>query len=329
MTALRQRMIDDMRLRNLSVRTIEGYVAAVARFAAHFGKSPDQLGPDDVRVYQLHLLEQQASWSRFNVIVSALRFFFQVTLGRPEVIVHLPYGKRPKTTPVVLSPEETARVLAAVENPVHRLMLRTAYAAGLRVGEVVRLKVSDIDSARMVINVRQGKGQKDRVTPLSAVLLEELRAYWQQYRSTDWLFAGLKTGRPRHPGNLQRAMHQACRRCGLTKRASPHTLRHSFATHLLESGTDLATLQALLGHGQMSTTLRYVHVAGKAQRTASPLDSLPAPRPRLPLGVDAGVAAPAPAATGPPPATANAAPPPLSDQEEVARRLAAKGVTGR
>lgn len=276
MTVLRQRMVDDMRLRNLSARTIEAYVAAVAKFAKHFGRSPDQLGPDDVRAYQLHLLEQQVSWSRFNVAVCGLRFFFRVTLGRPEMIAQIPYGKRPKTVPVVLSREETARVLGAVRQPLDRLMLRVAYAAGLRLGEVIGLKVADIDSGRMVINVRQGKGQKDRVAPLSSVLLEELRVYWRHYRPRDWLFPGSKGG-PRDGSSLQRAMQAACRLCGLTKRATPHTLRHSFATHLLESGTDLATLQALLGHRQMSTTLGYVHVAGKAQRTASPLDSLPAP----------------------------------------------------
>lgn len=274
MTGLRQRMVEDMRLRNLSGRTIQAYVSAVAKFAKHFGRSPDQLGPDEVRAYQLHLLEQQASWSRFNVAVSGLRFLYQVTLGRPEMLAQLPYGKRPKTVPVVLSREETVRVLAAVRRPVERLMLRLAYAAGLRLGEVVELRVGDIDSARMVINVRQGKGKKDRVTPLSAMLLEELRAYWKQYRPRQRLFPG-KKGRARHATGLQKAMQEACRSCGLTKRATPHTLRHSFATHLLESGTDLATLQALLGHRSLSTTLRYAHVEGKAQRTVSPLDSLP------------------------------------------------------
>lgn len=288
MTALRQRMVEDMRLRNFSERTVEGYVAAVAQFAKHFGKAPDQLGPAEIRAYQLHLLEKKASWSRFNVAVCGLRFFYKVTLGRPEVIAHVPYGKRPKTLPEVLSRVEVAQVLAAVRHPVDRLMLRTAYAAGLRLGEVVRLQATDIDSARMVLVVRQGKGKKDRLAPLSPLLLEELRAYWKCYRPTDWLFPGSKPGQPRHPSNLQRAMQRACRQCGLKKRATPHTLRHSFATHLLESGTDLATLQMLLGHRQLSTTLRYAHVEGKAQRTLSPLDSLPELEvaAALPVGMD-------------------------------------------
>jgi integrase/recombinase XerD len=292
MTALRQRMVEDLRLRNYSERTIEAYVTAVAAFAKHFGKPPDQLGPEQLRAYQLHLVERKASWSRFNVAVSGLRFFYKVTLGRPEWVEPLafPYGKRPKTLPTVLSREEVARVLGAVRHPLDRLMLRTAYAAGLRLGEVVHLKVTDIDSQRMVIVVRQGKGKKDRLAPLSAVLLEELRSHWRHYRPSDWLFPGNKPDQPRHENNLQRSMTKACRACGLTKKASPHTLRHSFATHLLESGTDLATLQALLGHRQLSTTLRYAHVAAKAERTTSPLDSLPACVTRVGLAAERSTA---------------------------------------
>jgi integrase/recombinase XerD len=276
MSPLRQRLIDDLRLRNYSPRTIECYVAVVTRFAKHFGSSPDRLGVAEVRAYQLHLLNtQKASWSRFNQAVCGLRFFFKVTLGRPEMIEQLPYGKRPKTLPSVLSREEVARLLAAVTDERHRQVLRIAYACGLRLGEAVRLQTADIDSGRMVIKVRQGKGQKDRLVPLSAKLLEELRRYWQRHRPDVWLFRSPKGDKPIHAGNVQRSCQRAVRLCGFTKKVSPHTLRHCYATHLLEAGTDLMTLKELLGHRDLETTTRYTHVTSKARQTPSPLDSLP------------------------------------------------------
>jgi integrase/recombinase XerD len=276
MTPLRQRLTDDLRLRNYAPRTISTYVAAVAHFARHFRRSPHLLDAEHVRSYQLHLLAQRVSWSRFNQAAAALRFLYCTTLNRPEMLPALPYGKKPKTLPAVLSPAEVARLFDAVPDPRYRLLLQTAYACGLRVSEVVRLQVGDIDSQRMLLHVRGAKGRKDRLVPLSAVLLQRLRDYWRQFRPSPWLFPGQKPGRPLSIGQVQRVCHRAVRACGITKKASMHTLRHSYATHLLEGGADLASLQKLLGHSQLSTTVRYTHV-GQAhlQRCPSPLDTLP------------------------------------------------------
>lgn len=276
MTPLRQRLIDDLRLRNYAPKTITTYVAAVAHFAKHFDQSPEQLDAEAVRQYQLHLLSQGASWSRFNQAVCALRFLYRVTVQRPEPLPVLPYGKKPRTLPAVLSPEEVARLFAAVADPKHRLILQTAYAAGLRVSEVVRLQVGDIDAARMVLHIRGAKGRKDRLVPLSAVLLERLRAYGRQRRPRPWLFPGQRPGRHLCIGQVERICHRAVRAAGITKKASMHTLRHSYATHLLEGGVDLATLQKLLGHNQLSTTVRYTHVQeAHLRQVRSPLDTLP------------------------------------------------------
>jgi integrase/recombinase XerD len=276
MTPLRQRFTQDLQLRNYAPRTISVYVSAVARFARHFNRSPDLLDADHVRQYQLHLLLEKASWCRFNQTVSALRLLYSLTLQRPDVVVMIPYGKKPKPLPAVLSTDEVARLFAAVKNPRDLMLLQIAYAAGLRVSEVVRLQVGDVDSSRMTLHVRCAKGRKDRVVPLSAVLLGRLRDYWQQYRPKSWLFPGARPGSHASVGNVQRTCQRAVRACGISKKASMHTLRHSYATHLLESGTDLATLQKLLGHNQLSTTLRYAHVSQQhLQRVVSPLDTLP------------------------------------------------------
>jgi site-specific recombinase XerD len=276
MTPLRQRLLHDLQLRNYSPKTIACYVAAVARFAAHFGRSPDRLGPEHTRLYQLHLLAQKASWCRFNQAVCALRFFYGVTLQRPDVVVAIPYGKKPKPLPAVLSTDEVARLFAAVTDPRDLLLLQTAYAAGLRVSEVVRLQVGDIDSQRMLLHVRCSKGRKDRLVPLSYLLLQRLRDYWRHYRPSPWLFPGQDRQSPLSIGQVQRLCRRAVRAAGIAKKASMHTLRHSYATHLLESGTDLATLQKLLGHNQLSTTLRYTHLGqSHLQRAGSPLDTLP------------------------------------------------------
>jgi site-specific recombinase XerD len=273
MSPLRQRLIEDLRMRNYSPRTIEAYVAAVVRFAAHLGRSPDQARLEDIRMFQVHLVEHvKASWSRYNQIVCGLRFFFKVTLGRPEVIEHVPYGKRPKTLPSVLSQQEVAQLLAAVRGR-FRLMLRVAYGCGLRISEVVRLKVGDIDSGRMVLHIRQSKGRKDRLVPLSAKLLEELREYWRQQRPGDWLFPG-KKGHV-NVSSLQKECQRAARQCGFTKKVTPHTLRHCYATHVLEAGTDLVSLKELLGHRDLKTTTLYTHVTAKVRSTPSPLDNLP------------------------------------------------------
>lgn len=288
MTPLRQRLIDDLRIRNYAQRTITTYVAAVARFARHFQQSPDQLHAEHVRQYQLHLLQQQASWSRFNQTVAALRFLYAVTLQRPDLVTMIPYGKKPKTLPAVLSRDEVTRLFQAVADPRYRLLLQTAYAAGLRVSEVVALQVTDIDSQRLLLHIRAAKGHKDRLVPLSALLLQQLRDYWRRYRPPHWLFPGQKPDAPLSIGQVQRICRQALRAAGITKKASMHTLRHSYATHLLESGTDLATLQKLLGHNQLSTTLRYTHIQEPHLRQVrSPLDTLPGlePLPPRPLEV--------------------------------------------
>jgi site-specific recombinase XerD len=276
MTPLRQRLVHDLQLRNYSPRTISCYVAAVARFAAHFGRSPDRLDSEHTRLYQLHLLQQKMSWTRFNQTVCALRFFYGVTLHRPDVVVALPYGKKPKPLPAVLSTDEVARLFAAVADPRDLLLLQTAYAAGLRVSELVRLQVGDIDSQRMLLHVRCSKGRKDRLVPLSHILLQRLREYWRHYRPGVWLFPGQDRRSPLSIGQVQRLCRRAMQAAGITKKASMHTLRHSYATHLLESGTDLATLQKLLGHNQLSTTVRYTHVQqSHLQGSRSPLDTLP------------------------------------------------------
>jgi integrase/recombinase XerD len=273
MTPLRQRMIDDLRIRNYSRDTINNYIRLVARFAEHFGRSPERLGPEHIRDYQLHLLANDTSWGIFNQTVSALRFLYRVTLKRNWPLDRLPYGKRPRRLPCVLSQHEVLQFLGAITYPKHRMALTTAYAAGLRVSEVAALRVEDIDSARMLIHVRQGKGQKDRIVPLSEVLLRSLQVYWRIYRPKVWLFPGQKSEKPICKRALQAACERACRVAGLKKHVSAHTMRHSFATHLLEGGTDIRTVQALLGHASLSTTAIYAHVQRRlVTATRSPLD---------------------------------------------------------
>jgi integrase/recombinase XerD len=276
MSALRQRMREDMAIRNLSPGTQELYIYHVAAFARHFGKSPDQLGPEEVRRYQLYLVEQKGlSSSAINVAVCALRFLYRITLGQTWDVERIPLARREKKLPEVLSPEEVTRFFQAITSTKYRTLLITAYAAGLRVSEVTRLRVADIDSRRMTIRVQQGKGRKDRYVMLSPRLLTLLRDYWRAYRPSDWLFPN------GHEQPLaQKAVRRVCKKAwqasGLRKPVTPHTLRHCFATHLLEAGTDLRTLQVLLGHRSPTTTARYTHVAiPNIQQTRSPLDSLP------------------------------------------------------
>jgi integrase/recombinase XerD len=276
MTPLRRRMIEDMRLRNLAPRTIETYVDRVAAFARHFGTSPEHLGPEHIRAYLLHLVEQKASWAMFNQTRCALRFLYRTTLKRPWVDDGVVGVRTPRKLPVVLGLDEVAQFFAAVANLKHRAILMTAYAAGLRLSEVVSLRVADIDSRRMVLRVRQGKGRKDREVMLSPRLLTVLRRYWQVVRPGGYLFPGRDPDRPISHSAVQRACKAALRRSGLTKRISPHSLRHSFATHLLEAGTDVRTIQILLGHSHLSTTARYTHIsAARLHGTTSPLDRLP------------------------------------------------------
>jgi site-specific recombinase XerD len=272
-------MIQDMVLRNFSPETIEGYVQSVARFARHFGVSPDCLGVEHVRTYLLDLLEvQHRSVSYCNRTRCALRFFYEVTLSQDCPLDRLGSVKQPRTLPVVLSAAEVAQFLSAVTNIKHRTILMTAYAAGLRVSEVTRLRVSDIDSQRMVIRLRQAKGRKDRYRLLSSRLLEDLRDYWKRVRPGDYLFPGAQRDRPISTDTVQTACRRARNRARLDKSVTVHVLRHSFATHLLEAGTDLGTIPVLLGHRSFSTTARYVHVATAAlAATQSPFDRLNLP----------------------------------------------------
>jgi len=272
MTPLRQRFLDELSRRNYSPRTVEAYLAGVLRLVRYTGRAPDQAGPDDLRAFQLHLVEKQVSWSTFNQTACALRFFFAHVLGRSHFVPRIPFARKPQKLPVILSPEEVRRLLAAVGQPRHRLMLRLAYGCGLRLGEVMRLRVADLDSARGLLWVRGGKGGKDRGVPLPACLLEELRAYWRAHRPADYLFAN-RQGKPLHGAMLQRALGQALAVSGLTKAATVHTLRHCYATHMLEAGTDLATLQRLLGHNNIQTTMRYLHLRSERLRhVRSPLE---------------------------------------------------------
>ena len=278
MTPLRQRLIDDLCLRNYSPRTVDTYVGCLVRFARHFGRSPDALGAEEIRAYQLELLRRGVSWSLYNQTACAMRFFYRVTLGRPELVEMIPFGKKPKTLPVVLGPEEVLRFLDAAPRGRDRVLLQTAYACGLRIGELIRLKVADIDSARMVIAVRQGKGRKDRLVPLSPRLLEVLRIYWEHDRPKGWLFPGEDPERPLHSGSVQRMCQNLVARLRLSKRVTPHTLRHSFATHMLEAGVDLRTLQAILGHNALTTTAHYLHVEiGRLRGVPALLDRLMLP----------------------------------------------------
>lgn len=276
MTALRQRMLEDLRVRNYASKTQISYVRHVARFATYFKKSPDQLTTEDIRTYLVHLVgEKRVSWTCFNQMVCALRFFYGVTLGRGDVIPDIPFPRSCRKLPTVLSADEVERLLRAVRNPKHRTILTTIYATGLRISEALALKVSDIDSERMVINVRQGKGRKDRTVMLSPQLLMMLRSYARQVRPREWVFPGRSLDRPLNATAVQRTCARACRAAGLSKHASVHTLRHSFATHLLEAGTDLRVIQTLLGHRSVNTTAIYTHVSTqRLHNTPSPLDCL-------------------------------------------------------
>lgn len=275
LSPLRRRMIDDMTIRNLSPATQRSYLHAVAKFSRHFGRAPDTLGLGEVRDFQVHLVAKGVSWGALNQTVCALRFFYGVTLGEPTVPERIPYARTPRKLPVILSADEVVRFLEAVSSLKSRAALTTAYAAGLRASEVAGLMIADIDSARGVIRVRHGKGAKDRDVMLSTQLLGILRAYWRLARPQRFLFPGRDENRPISPTVLHAACRSAVEAAGLSKRVTLHTLRHSFATHLLENGADIRVIQALLGHSNLSSTARYTHVAAHIIRaTPSPLDRL-------------------------------------------------------
>jgi integrase/recombinase XerD len=272
---LRRQMIEDMTVRNLSPTTQQSYIHAVKKFSLYFGQSPDRLGLEHVHAYQVHLVSQQVAWSSLNQTVSALRFFYRVTLSHKDLPERIPYARRPKTVPIVLSPKEVALFLEAVEGRRPRVALTTAYGTGLRASEVVAVRIQDIDSSRMLIRVENGKGGKQRYVMLSSTLLGILRAYYRIERPRYWLFPGRDGEKPIDASTLNIACRLAVAAAGLRKRATLHTLRHSFATHLLEQGTDIRIIQALLGHRHLDTTARYVNVAATTiAATQSPLDRL-------------------------------------------------------
>jgi len=280
MTLLRQRMIEDMQVRNLAPHTQATYILHVSLFARHFRKSPELLGPEEIRDYQLYLTNQRKlAPSSIVVTTAALRFLYNVTLKRGwnlEASILAP--RQPKKLPVVLSRADVLHFLGCVEDIKHQAILTTCYAAGLRVSEAVRLKASSLDNQRMVIRVAQGKGHKDRYVMLSPKLLDTLRDYWRIVRPQQWLFPGY-LGQPITTHAVEHACRKARLRGGISKPISPHSLRHAFAVHLLEAGTDLRTIQLLLGHRSLSTTARYLQIAAATVcATASPLD-LPDPSP--------------------------------------------------
>jgi integrase/recombinase XerD len=280
MTSLRRRMLEDMQVRNFSPHTQRSYVQQVSQFARYCQQSPDRLGQEEIRSYRLYLTnDRKLAVSSVLLAVAALRFLYTVTLKKDwRVEDIIPAPKKPQRLPIVLSPDEVLQFLDCVPGLKHRAILTTCYAAGLRISEVLHLRPTDIDGRRMVIRVDQGKGQKDRYVMLSPKLLELLRTWWRMERPTQWLFPGHRPGQAISKDAVEQACQKARRRCRIAKPITPHLLRHAFAVHLLESGTDVRTIQLLLGHRSLATTARYLRIATiKVCSTTSPLDWLPRP----------------------------------------------------
>jgi integrase/recombinase XerD len=272
---LRQRMIDDMTMRNLSPNTRETYIRSVAQFSAFHRRSPDRLGVEHLREFHLHLVSRGLVANSISVKMAALRFFYGTTLRRPDIAAEIPTPRRTDHLPTVLARAEVEQLLKAVGDLKLRTALMTIYAAGLRISEAIRLTAQDIDSARMVICVRQGKGRKDRYTVLSGQLLGILRDYWRRTRPSHWMFPGRNPSRPMTKRTLQLACRRAAEAAGLSKSVTVHTLRHSFATHLLEQGVDIRVIQDLLGHRHIKTTVGYARVAvDLIRKVQSPLEHL-------------------------------------------------------
>lgn len=278
MTPLRQCMIEKLELRNYSPKTIKAYVSAVAQFARHFGRSPDQLTGEEIRLWQIHLRDtRKVSWSGFNIAMCALRFLYREVLGREDLIPRLAFMRSEKPLPVVPSADEVYRFLEAVPVICYRMVLTVAYSCGLRLSEAIRLEARDVDSARMVIHVRRGKGKKDRYVTLSPVLLDLLRDYWKRDRPKLWLFPSPHhQDRPIGLTTIEKCCKRASVAAKLGKRVTVRSLRHAFATHLIEKGTDIRVVQVLLGHASVTTTQIYTHVSTEAiAKVVSPLDHLP------------------------------------------------------
>jgi len=279
MTPLRQKMITHMKLRRFSPRTQEAYVAAVAGLARFYNQSPARLDKEKIQAYLMYLMEERRlAWSSCNVVISGLRLFYTEILSNHSMSLAIPPRKKTTQLPEILSAEELERLFIRASNPKHRVLLMATYAAGLRVSEVVRLKVTDIDSQRMMIRVQQGKGNKDRYTILSQRLLRELRLYWKMYRPPIWLFPGKDPNQPMPIGTAQKIYYAAKKRGRIKKGRGIHALRHAFATHLLEGGVDLRTIQIVMGHTSIMTTMVYLQVTRKKlTSTQSPLDLLEIP----------------------------------------------------
>jgi integrase/recombinase XerD len=276
-TPLRARMIEDMRIRGMGEKAQQAHIRAIKDFAAFLGRTPDTATPEDLRAYQLHMTEAGIAPPTFNARIMALRFLFGTTCGREEMQQHMQFRRQPRRLPVVLSAQDVADVIEAAPGPglKYRAALSISYGAGLRASEVCMLKVTDIDSDRMLIHVEQGKGRKDRKVMLSPGLLELLRAYWREARPAGWLFPGKPPINPISPRQLSRAFLAAKQLAGITGPSTLHTLRHSFATHLLEANTDVRVIQVLLGHAKVTTTERYTHVATRTIRDiVSPFEAL-------------------------------------------------------
>ncbi|HJY87586.1 MAG TPA: tyrosine-type recombinase/integrase [Candidatus Acidoferrales bacterium] len=280
MTQLRQKMLEELQRRHYAYRTANTYLRIIRDFAAYFNRPPDKLGPEHIRQYQAYLFQsRKLSPGSVSQYVSALRFLFVKTLRRHFLTEHIPFPKSPRRLPVVLSPEEVTRLIDAARNLYHRTLLMTLYSTAVRRSELCCLKVSDIDSQRMMIRITQGKGSRDREVPLSPTLLEALRVYWRWMKPKTYLFPGTvhhwRADVPITPNIVWLACRQAARQAGISKRLSPHSLRHSCATHLLDAGADLRTIQVLLGHSRLEHTLIYLHLSQKhLQAVPNPLDSL-------------------------------------------------------
>ncbi len=280
MTELRRRMIQAMTIRGFSPQTHESYLSAVRSLAKHYRRSPDQISMEEVQAFLEHMITtRNLAWSTCNIAASAFRFLYHTTLGRDRLTFEVPASKQPQRLPEILSREEVARLIESPPNPKHRLLLATIYACGLRVSEALRLKVGDVDRGRMTVRIEQGKGKKDRVVPLSRRLLLQMEAHWRKEPPRMWLFPNRDGTRPMDITVAQKVYMMAKLRTGITKRGGIHGLRHAFATHLIEAGTDVPTVQQLLGHRSVTTTMRYFHLSQtRLGSLRSPLDQLDGPR---------------------------------------------------
>jgi integrase/recombinase XerD len=285
MGQFQDRMDADMEIRGLALNTRKAYLRAMRKFVQHFMRPPDEMTEEDIRRYQLHLTrERKVSWGVFNLAVAGIKFFYRVTLKKKWDIEEIPYQRKPRKLPEILSAEKVLALISSLRNLKHRTILMTMYSAGLRVSEVISLKVTDIDSQRMVIRIGQGKGRKDRYVMLSPRLLAILREYWKAARPKTWLFPGLIPGKPLDRNTINRIVENAKRTAKITGRVYPHLIRHCFATHLLEQGANLRVIQKLLGHRSLRSTEIYTHVAKNyLQETPSPLDILPDPKKAPPV----------------------------------------------